>query len=325
MVTIRIRLGRRLVNVQRPDMFGQLLVVGYGMGTDSTALLVWLHRNGIRPDVITFADTGDEKPETYAYLATINTWLASVGFPLVTVVRMNSRDTSLAAQCLRNETLPSLAFGGHSCSLKWKVSAQETWTNSHEPAQVGWALGMKVLKLIGYDASPADCRRRGKAEASSAKSRLRYDYAYPLADAGITRDGCEELIRSAGLPLPGKSACYHCPASRPHEVTALAERHPALLAQALRMEAVAEAGRHGFKDGKDGKPSTRGLGRSWNWADYLRTCHPSMFARLAAEHDIGQEHHAEIERIRAARGIVGPQLPPGARCDTPASALPESA
>lgn len=32
------------------------LVVAYGMGVDSTALLVGLHQRGLRPDLILFAD-----------------------------------------------------------------------------------------------------------------------------------------------------------------------------------------------------------------------------------------------------------------------------
>lgn len=63
-----------------------LLVVAYGMGVDSTAMLVGLHQRGVRPDLILFADTGGEKPETYAYLPIIQAWLERVGFPPVVVV-----------------------------------------------------------------------------------------------------------------------------------------------------------------------------------------------------------------------------------------------
>jgi len=47
------------------------LVVAYGLGVDSTAMLIEFTHQGIRPDLILFADTGGEKPETYAYLAVI--------------------------------------------------------------------------------------------------------------------------------------------------------------------------------------------------------------------------------------------------------------
>jgi hypothetical protein len=57
------------------------LVVCYGAGRDSTALLVGLWLRGIRPDLILFADVGAEKQATYDYLAIMNRWLKSVGFP----------------------------------------------------------------------------------------------------------------------------------------------------------------------------------------------------------------------------------------------------
>lgn len=41
------------------------IVVSYGGGTNSTALLVGMVNNKIIPDAIIFADTGGEKPETY--------------------------------------------------------------------------------------------------------------------------------------------------------------------------------------------------------------------------------------------------------------------
>src|SRR3954449_10591686 len=63
------------------------LVVAYGLGVDSTALLVEFAQRGIRPDLILFADTGGAKPETYAYLPVIQDYLAGVGFPHVVTVR----------------------------------------------------------------------------------------------------------------------------------------------------------------------------------------------------------------------------------------------
>src|SRR5262249_44600599 len=63
------------------------LVVVYGLGVDSTAMLIEFARRGIRPDLILFADTGGEKPQTYQYLHVIRPFLARVGFPDVTVAR----------------------------------------------------------------------------------------------------------------------------------------------------------------------------------------------------------------------------------------------
>src|SRR5438270_2775296 len=99
------------------------LVVAYGLGVNSTALLVEFVARGIRPDLILFADTGGEKPETYAYLRVIRPFLARCDFPDVTVVRYRPKRAvyhTLEEQCLHTATLPSLAYGGKSCSLKYK-------------------------------------------------------------------------------------------------------------------------------------------------------------------------------------------------------------
>jgi 3'-phosphoadenosine 5'-phosphosulfate sulfotransferase (PAPS reductase)/FAD synthetase len=93
------------------------LVVAYGLGVDSTAMLVEFALRGIRPDMILFADTGGEKPETYRYLDVIQPYLAKIGFPPVTVVRYQPKRapyTTLEGQCLHTGTLPSLAYGGKS-------------------------------------------------------------------------------------------------------------------------------------------------------------------------------------------------------------------
>jgi hypothetical protein len=93
------------------------LVAAYGLGVDSTAMLLEFVRLKIRPDLILFADTGGEKPETYAYLPVIQRYLASVGFPAVTTVHYQPTRAvydTLEAQCLHTGTLPSLAYGGKS-------------------------------------------------------------------------------------------------------------------------------------------------------------------------------------------------------------------
>ena len=295
MTTLTLRAGRRKITIERPRFVGQPLMVSYGMGTDSTALLVLLFQWGIRPDIILFADTGSEKPETYAYIAIIQAWLAKVGFPPVIIVKNNSKlYRSLDQNCDVNSTLPSLAFGMKGCSQKWKVQVMNTWTNSWEPALLAWHSGLKCLKLIGYDAGPADCRRSKIAEDDH------YSYAYPLREAGIKRDQCEAIITAAGLPLPGKSACFMCPAMKRYEIVDLGNKHPALLARALFIEAKAEAFPGSATRGP-GFQSTKGLGRNWNWWDYLESDHPALLAKLLAEHDCGQSYRPGVLKRRETK------------------------
>ena len=232
------------------------LVVAYGIGVDSTALLVGLQQERITPDLILAADTGDEKPETYAYLPIIGTWLKRVGFPPVTVVknpRPRSGDQSLSDSCLRLGTLPALAYGKHQCSLVWKVEPQIRFLKRWPPALEAWSEGDAVTVFIGYDASPRDICRRFKAEG---KSMPGCNNAFPLIAWGWDRARCVREITRAGLPVPVKSACFHCPASKPAEIFVLRERSPHLFAKAVLMERTARA--RGLK-------RIAGLGRRFSW------------------------------------------------------------
>ncbi len=204
------------------ELVKQPLIVAYGLGVDSTAVLVELYKRNIRPDAILFADTGDEKLETYDYLPIINKWLKSIGFPHVTVVKYVPKNFknwppyhTLGQNCLTNGTLPSLAFGFKSCSLKWKVVPQNQWTDQWPLAVDYWYNGGKVRKIIGYDASAKDLKRYAHAKSIEDP---KYDYWYPLIEWNMDREACKDSILSIGLPVPPKSACKFCPATQPAEL-----------------------------------------------------------------------------------------------------------
>lgn len=234
------------------------LVIADGLGVNSTALLIQLARVRVRPDLILFADTGSEKPETYGYLEVRQNWLRHIGFPELIVVRRRGvrvPDESLEDQCLRTGTLPSLAYGGKSCSLKWKVAPQDKFCNHWEPALRCWQSGQRVVKAIGYDAGPSDGRRI--KDFRDAK----YRFWYPLREFGLDRAACIELIRSEGLAVPSKSACFFCPATKKPELVQLQGQHPDLFERALAIEHKA------FPNLR----SVRGLGRSFAWTTWIES------------------------------------------------------
>lgn len=239
------------------------LIVAYGLGVDSTAVLVELYNKNIRPDAILFADTGDEKKETYNYLPVIQQWLQKVDFPQVQVVRYvvsNFKNWppyyTLGQNCLTNGTLPSLAFGFKSCSLKWKVTPQNKWTDAWTPARECWAAGQQVRKIIGYDNDPKDKKRYAVAKDVEDP---KYSYWYPLIEWGMGRNDCKEIIRSAGLAVPPKSACVFCPSTTTDE---LKEHNKEYLRFIVIMEARAKPRltdieglwRKGVKGTRNGKP-----------------------------------------------------------------------
>jgi hypothetical protein len=227
---------------------------------------------------------------------TMSQWCQSVGFPtIVTCTKLTLPTTgysTLTGNCTDNETLPSLAFGRKSCSIKWKQGPQDQYLkgcekgpNKRDPHPI-WLdcqrRGIKPTKLIGYDAGPADIRRSAKLKESDAL----FEYRYPLQQLGMARGECIALILDEGLPVPIKSACYFCPASQKWELWWLAGEHPELFEKALEMEVTAMTGHHtrfdeiemgaGFMEligsGKrwPSTSTTVGLGRSFAWNHWAR-------------------------------------------------------
>src|SRR3990167_664050 len=50
------------------------LVVAFGGGVNSTAMLVEMHKRGIIPDLILFSDTGGGRPENYRTAWLVSEW-----------------------------------------------------------------------------------------------------------------------------------------------------------------------------------------------------------------------------------------------------------
>jgi len=99
------------------------VVLAYGIGVDSTALLIELEARGEAPDLVLSADPGAEKPETYEYQRMIAAWMHARGIPYEIVRYVPRRFKhwppyySILANVLTNATLPSISLGRHSCSL----------------------------------------------------------------------------------------------------------------------------------------------------------------------------------------------------------------
>jgi hypothetical protein len=242
---------------------GQRLIVSYGAGTNSTAILVGLHERGIRPDAITFANTGDEKPHTYRHIEEVNAWCAAAGFPAIEtlgpVFPQQIADGSLSNECLRLGKLPAKAYGFSSCSAKWKMEPQQRFNRAFAEAQ-GIELS-QITRLIGFDADEHSRVERGLAAADKKPVKE----AYPLYAWGWGREECVAAIARAGLQQPGKSACYHCPSSRKGEILELRTTYPELFERACEIERRALAG-----EGQAPATTSRGLGRQFSWAEFVR-------------------------------------------------------
>jgi hypothetical protein len=227
------------------------MIVSFGGGVNSTAMLIGFSHRGIRPDLILFANTGGELPETYAHIEQLDAWLTARQLPAITWVQKTyaGQPTTLEADCLRNKTLPSIAFGFKSCSVKYKREPQDKFCNHWPPAQGTWERGQKCIKAIGYDT--------GEQRRAVVMDDDKYIYWYPLIEWGWWREECVAICCSEGFSPP-KSACFFCPNSKKVEVLSLKHWYPDLLRRALIME------RNG------------GLLRSGGWVYRVssRRCHP---------------------------------------------------
>lgn len=225
-------------------------IASYGGGVNSTALLIGALEKGIKIDLILFADTGGERQETYDYTAMFSQWLVDHGMPPIQTVKkvdINGNIHTLEEYSLKSKTLPSLAYGFKSCSQKFKKQPQEKFVNNWEPAKAEWKAGRKIIKLIGYD---ADEERRAKIAEDD-----KYTYRYPLIEWQWGREECVEAIQRVGLPSPGKSSCFFCPASKVQEILSLPDD---LKRRAIRIERNAEL------------TSVKGLGRRFNWEELMQ-------------------------------------------------------
>jgi hypothetical protein len=237
-------------------------IVSYGGGTNSSAMLIGLYERGLRPDAITFADTGGEKPHTYTHVVLVNKWCEKVGFPRIETLSgsmpMQVFDGTLEQECLRLGKLPAKAYGFSSCSDKWKMDPQRKYNK--EFASIHGIELRDITRLIGFDADEQSRVDRGQASAHKREVQEQY----PLHEWGWGREDCVAAIARAGLPQPGKAACFFCPSSKKHEIITLAQDYPALVRRAVQMERRALAG-----DGQAPQTTSAGLGRNFSWESLL--------------------------------------------------------
>jgi hypothetical protein len=218
-------------------------IVSYGAGTNSTAMLIWMSKNDLKPDHILFADTGGEKEGTYHYIKYFDNWLYQNNMPRIEVVKYKTKFgqiLSLEQDILNNQTLPAIAFGWKTCSQKFKILPQEKFIKERYPNE-------EIIHFIGYDFSE---QKRVKDNPLPNHSNQ-----YPLVELRWNRERCVEEILSAKLCLPGKSSCFFCPNMKKGEVLQLSDEEK-------RRVRVIEANASKVAE-------LKGLGRQYSWTKLL--------------------------------------------------------
>lgn len=233
----------------KPDF----LAGAVGVGVNSIAYLIGYYERGIRPDVLTFADTGGELPHTYKILEQLQKWCKDIDFPEINIVRKVNKEgeiETLEENCLRIKSLPSLAYGFKKCSHKFKIEPQDKFMNNYPPAKAHWKAGNKVTKAIGYSAEEWHRQRIPEDK--------KYIYVYPLHEWRWDRSKCIEKCKEYSF-CPAKSACFYCPATKKAEVIALSKMYPDHFKRAIEIE----------KNSAPTDTDVKGLGRYWSWQNIV--------------------------------------------------------
>ena len=323
-----------------------------GSGWDSATGIVRMKQLGIRPDLIIMADVGAEHPHTWKIAAAIDEWCQSVGFPELVVTSYYSEVTryqTLEGNCLQNEGLPSLAYGGHSCSLKWKIRAIEdcVWgLEGWEPAKAALGRGVRVTRCIGYDYGCADSKRFAKIDRIAQKEAKKGIFQhwinrYPLREWKLSREDLPAIIESqpdfldivekhTGERTLRKSSCFLCPAMKVAEVEEMATDYPDLALRCAVMEHRAATGKHGLitlnglglGKGPGHKWDKVGDRRNWSWSKHLVEVGllPGNWRELALERDLipadwndyvakASSYRARVEATRLAEFDAALTLP----------------
>ena len=174
-----------MLNLKKPGVVGDVLkkrefnflAVACGGGRNM-AMLIGMYEKGIRPDVITLADTGStegdptrrdgEKPETYAVLDEFSDWCEERFDCPIRRVYKRSKYKSLYDNCLQTKTLPSAAYGLRSCSDKWKIQPQERFMNNYAPVVAIW----NVCQNCGKDKKTGHVAKFSKPMTGEGKRKL---------------------------------------------------------------------------------------------------------------------------------------------------------
>ena len=271
------------------------IVVNFGAGVDSTAILVKMWQEDITPDYIIFSDTGAERPDIYAHIKRVNKWCSKVGFPEVTrVCKMKGgKEYSLKQLLYDNKDIPSLAYGYKTCSIDHKIRPVEKYLRDNGIKRHIGVIGYGVGEIDrAFKALDSQTKIRDSKKREETKFNLRVLW-FPLIDWKLTREDCKKLSKTVGF-CTAKSSCFFCPAMRVSEVVKLRDYYPELYEEALKIEdrfiegdkerrirkieqakavfgkdwqkiSKEEFAEHGLKKPSENK--TFGLGRNWSWRD----------------------------------------------------------
>lgn len=224
-------------------MSRQYTVQAHGCGVNSIADL---HKHSHLYDFCLFADTGDEKRATYAYMDKfVKPFCEKKGIKFVVI----KREESLTNYIKRTGRFPGPMPGSRWCTQDWKIRPMRRFYRKELGATRNNPIREAIL--FAYD-------EMYRADRQVFPKYI--DQHYPLVDAGITRDACEAIIRQANWPIPPKSSCVNCFFQRKEQVRATARSDPEAFARLVEIEESSPRYEAGYKL----------FGRKWSVRDIIK-------------------------------------------------------
>jgi hypothetical protein len=185
--------------------------LSFGGGVNSVALYLLMQDLGMEFEAV-YVDHGADWPETLEYVA-----MFAAKYPL-TVLNPNVQGFSgLYDYYLAKAKAPSIVK--RDCTDKFKLRAIYGYVTT------------PCFMHLGIDA--------GESHRARMNSRKGVENRYLLIEEGVDRDGCEQIIKNHGLPVPSKSGCFICMFQRPAQWRLLRRLHPDLFCKAQKLEKAA--------------------------------------------------------------------------------------
>lgn len=197
--------------------------LSYGGGVNSTALVIALC-DGLIPGVdrwrVVFSDTKDEKDETYDYIDRVmRPWIRQRGKVIETVCGTEGvLERWQRLKVCGNRMLRACTVEAKIKPITWHIEAHGSKND---------------IQLIGIH---ADEQHRAKPARDGELARR-----FPLVELGWGSEECVDAIKRAGLPVPVKSGCWHCPFMRRKEIIELSISAPCKFEQIVALEDAANA------------------------------------------------------------------------------------
>jgi len=222
--------------IDRDFQADPLQVLSFGGGVQSTAMLLMVHEGILpKPDVVMFADTGSELPETLEHIEKNAIPFVEKILEIPFIICRSHR-APLHKDYMRLKALPMI--GIRSCTGNFKIDPQRREIRKI----VGNGRG-KLLAQCWMGITTDEAKRKPKTKDPREPKWI--EKTYPLLDLVPTsREECERINANHNWDVI-KSGCWCCPYSGSAHWKNLRDQHPDLFAIALEMERIKNEHRPG--------------------------------------------------------------------------------